>query len=197
MFLSHFLNKYLDSKGLIVPKIFEFEEIQKNENYFVKPTRGFGSRGAQLLKGKAIPYNPELLIQEVCLKPEVTVEVYADEQRVEAICRERIEVKAGVSTKAKFFKDKEILNIVNQLANTIRFPLASCVQFMKNEANQWCITDLNLRLGAGTALSTAVGFDLTRAFLEKLLFDGHVDEFLKVPDSEKYVVRVYREIVTL
>jgi len=191
------LNEFLISHGFNVPKSFQFNEIKPEENYFVKPIRGFGSRGAQLKKGKAIVNDSNFIIQEVCLKPEVTVEIYADEKQVKAICRERIEVKSGVSTKARFFKDDEIFNIIKKLTKFISFPIASCVQFMKNTEQKWCITDLNLRLGAGTALSTAIGFDLTRAFLNKLLFNKEVDKYLNIPDSEKYVVRVYKEIVTL
>ena len=65
---------------------------------------------------------------------------------------------------------------------------------MQNQQNNWCITDCNLRIGAGTALSTKIGFQLTRALLASLSGKKVENSFFNIDHSIKSVLRVYDEI---
>ena len=60
---------------------------------------------------------------------------------------------------------------------------------------KWMLTDFNLRLGAGTALSSAIGWDLVYAFLIDLIDVDDPFLYLNKPVTIKKVVRVYQEIV--
>ena len=66
---------------------------------------------------------------------------------------------------------------------------------MKTKDNHWAIIDCNLRIGAGTALSTKIGFQLVRALLTSLLNENVSEDLFKIDNSIKSVLRVYEEIV--
>ena len=194
------INSFCQESGIPVPKIYNYEDIVEDSYYFVKPILGYGSKGAQVMMGKRIleekSTNKNLYIfQEVCNKPEITVEVFTFEKRYSFVIRERIETKAGVSVKARFIPDDyEIRHYIDILQQKIDFPIASCIQFMKCN-NRWALTDFNLRMGAGTAMSSAIGWDLTSALLSALLGKYDPFKYLNEPSSEKIVARIYQEIV--
>lgn len=192
------MSKWLNSIGVKVPKVYSLNEIENNKEYILKPRKGFGSRGVIKCKGNEIKekYSTDSIIQEVCKPKEITVEVFKTEDTLKTICRERIEVKSGVCTKTRIFRDNELNNIVNKIVSNIEFPVASCIQFMLNEKGEWCVTDINLRLGAGTALSSKVGWQLASASLSYWIGnEKSYDDFFDKLEEEKYVVRVYEEIV--
>lgn len=195
------LSAFLESRGFRVPRTVTLEEVAARPGcrFFVKPEQGFGSHGAfaaesdEVLRRAAA--NPGLLIQEVCDRPEITVEVF-NRETVLSLCRERIEVKAGVCTKARLFFDAGLHKIAERLCHSLDLPPAFCFQVMTDSDGHWAITDLNPRLGAGTALSTAYGWSLASA---ALVCYGELPlnpaQFLRTVPGDKYVARVYREMV--
>jgi hypothetical protein len=79
-----------------------------------------------------------------------------------AYCRERIEVKSGVCTKAKLFSDAALSEIASKIGRTIQQTGAITFQVMKI-SDSWVVTDLNLRTGAGTSMTCSAGFDVVNA----------------------------------
>lgn len=188
--------EFLRSIGIMTPTIYNKSEIKMDIEYVVKPELGFGSKNFQILKGKDIIDMDikNLIIQEKYVSEEVTAEIYNAEY-LHVFIRERIETKSGVCTKMKPVKSQEIINIIKTLVKTIECPKAFCVQFMKNQKGEWGILDCNLRIGAGTALSSKIGFQLTRAFFNQLLGNKYNASLFHVNDKIKTVVRVYDEVV--
>jgi hypothetical protein len=199
---------WLAESGLPVPRVYTEDEISESGRYFVKPLRGFGSRGARVASGEelvrmrtqSVPGSglDDLVVQEICSGPEVTVEVFHHGGVTRTLCRERIEVKAGVCTKARVFFDDELDALVCRMVGAVSsWPVASCVQFMKNADGAWVVTDVNLRIGAGSALCSAAGWDLSRAALASWLgLDDDPARFLVFdPGRECHVVRSYQEHV--
>lgn len=193
------LDKTARELGIPVPKLLSQDLVEPNRFYFVKPRIGFGSRGTSKLLGAEIlqgHFDPSLLIQELCEGPEVTVEVFCDGTTVDTLCRERIEVKAGVCTKARVYRDEVLNRHIRVIAENFNLPAASCFQFMKNSEGSWCLFDANLRIGAGSALSAAVGWNLPLASLQLWLGKGcDANRYLSFEDGERYVVRVFDEVV--
>ena len=148
------MSKWMNEIGINAPKIYEIDDIEHDQEYIIKPKKGFGSRGISKCKGNEINSIDEenYIIQELCSPKEVTVEVFKSEKIFKTICRERIEVKSGVCTKTRIYNDKELNNAVKKIVDNIEFPNSACIQFMLSNDNKWCVTDINLRLGAGTAL---------------------------------------------
>ncbi len=137
------------------------------------------------------------VVQEICHAPEVTVEVFNARGEVRTLCRERLEVKEGVCTKARLWRDAELSRLAGQLCQALSLPVAFCFQVMKNAANQWVITDLNPRLGAGTSLSSVCGWNLVAAAL--VVWAGLPEDplaLLEEFEGERFAVRAHRDFRT-
>lgn len=189
---------YLRAKGLPIPQAFSVEDLPSEGMFFMKPRLGFGSRGSDIYDADQIrdKFDTSMIIQEVCNFPEITVEIFCEKDIVECLCRERLETKAGVCTKARIFHCEELVSIVKELAKVVSLPVASCVQFMMNEHGKWVMTDCNPRIGAGTALSSAIGWNLAAAALHSWLGASEkAPSFLRGVSEERFVGRVYKEVV--
>lgn len=190
------MNKFMTENNICTPKIFDINEIDLNTEYVIKPIKGFGSKNVRILKGDQIKdsITSEEIIQEKCDSKEVTAEVY-NGKFLKVFIRERIETKCGVCTKMVPVYDDNIYNEIYNLTQKIECPRAFCIQFMKNNKNQWSIVDCNLRIGAGTALSTKIGFQLVRALLTDLLGKEVDEKLFKIDTEVKSVLRVYDEVI--
>jgi carbamoylphosphate synthase large subunit len=196
------LSYYLQENKINVPNLYntlvEIEEAKADE-FLIKPISGFGSRGIKKIsKRESREYigNEDVLLQEICQGPEVTVEVFNSKGVIKSISRERIEVKNGVCTKTKLWFDLELHEIAVKLCNILKLPIAFCFQVMKNSVGEWVVIDVNPRLGAGTALASACGWSLASAALVewgKLEMDA--SKYLNSISGEKFVTRVYKEII--
>lgn len=195
------LSEFLSQHGLPVPETLSSGEVAQSPDrkVFIKPEHGFGSKQARQASAQealwATSQHPGLMIQSLCSPPEITVEVL-NCGSVKTLCRERLQTKAGVCTKARIYSDSAMQQLAERLCALLELPIAFCFQVMCGAHGQPVITDVNPRLGAGTALSTAYGWSLASAALvcwAGLPLDPL--QFLRVADKEKYVVRVYQERV--
>ncbi len=195
------MNEFLQSIGLPVPKNYSLSQCEDNQLYMVKPINGVGSIGAALRTTKDMKSLniSDFIIQERCSEPEVTMECFWFNGTISTICRERITTKAGVCTKARIFKDKKLENIAVKFAKSLKVPHIFNLQFMKNQKDEYVITDVNLRTAGGMSLSYAAGWDEVSA-LAKIMINksDNRDIFETLPSfvAEKYVVRAYTDIVT-
>lgn len=182
--------------GVPTPKLYTIDDICVENDYFIKPVVGFGSRGAKRVSGEEIiAYDcKEYIIQELCQPEEITVDISSVFGVTRSVCRERVETKAGVCTKARVFYDAQIASYIERISEHLKLPECCCAQFMKGNSGEWLLTDFNLRLGAGSALSAAVGFDIAFCAAASWLETEIV--LPVIPEEEHYVVRHYSEIVT-
>lgn len=198
-----FADKWLFRLGIRTPEAATLEQLQEEGRvWFTKPRNGFGSKGIGYLTSAEVLALPDsdrkgLLIQEVCSSPEVTVDSFWDSEKNNgfAYCRERIEIKSGVCTKSKLFHDAELSIIARSIAQALRQKGTICFQAMRSPRG-WVVTDLNLRSGAGTAMTCAAGFDvLSAAFACRSGLD--YSKYLKPIEfgDEIYVTRQYSEFV--
>jgi len=191
--------KHLDSKGILVPMIFTDVNLPRETFFYIKPVMGFGSRGSfKATYDKAFSYlgNDSYIVQELCKEPEITVEVYNENSVVKSLCRERLEVKAGVCTKARIWHDPELDELAVKICSVMELPLAFCFQVMKNISGQFVVTDLNPRLGAGTSMSSRYGWQLASALLSYLA--GKKEDrskYFHLQVESKFVTRVYQDIL--
>lgn len=191
------LHLFLNKLNINTPHILEKDELEDNVEYFVKDMVGFGSRGVKKEKGQFLKQISEKqIIQEIYTLPEITVDVVKNNNDIYTVCRERIETKLGVCTKAKVYYDPGIHDIIKRIDLETSLPVISCVQFMKNSFGDWGLIDFNLRSGGGTALSAAAGFQAVRAAINIWCGKDCIAELLPTLQEEKYVVRAYEEILT-
>ena len=170
------------------------------DGLLVKPRSGVGSVGVRTVKSEAefnsLREDANLIAQEICFGPEVTIDTFRARNHdvFRAVCRERIEVKAGVCTKARVFEDDELESIAHRLCMALDLWGVICFQVMRRLDGSWAITDVNPRPGAGTRMSAAAGVDPLLASLLDVW--GH-DPAVAVPRlaRERFVVRAYAEHV--
>ncbi|HEX3720174.1 MAG TPA: ATP-grasp domain-containing protein [Verrucomicrobiae bacterium] len=197
------MGRWLNKNGIPTPETSPLCSVSwRKSGWFVKPRRGRGSDGARLLFDRAtfdaVQHSSEdLIAQPVCKKPEVTIDVFISQngRMIRALCRERIEIKAGVCTKARVFRDDELESLARQLGIGLNLRGAFCFQVLRDPSGKkWTVTDVNPRPGAGTAISAAVGFDTGSAMLADLT-GGDFKGYIRLPRRDRFVVRTYQEHV--
>ncbi len=101
---------WLSEIGVPTPMKPDLTEASGGGEWFVKPVNGVGSRGARRISAEELhgydqATRETLIVQEVCKEPEVTVDSFHDDRTGASFvyCRERLETKAGVYTKARVF----------------------------------------------------------------------------------------------
>jgi carbamoylphosphate synthase large subunit len=195
--------RWLEAAGLPAPATFAGKDAAwMPPRMIVKPRHGRGSAGVAEVTSpealrEAVGGGDELVVQDACSEPELTIDAFRARRggRVRAVCRERLEVKAGVSTKARVFEDAELEELAGRVASCFELAGSFCIQVMRSANDgRWLITDVNPRCGAGTRLSAAVGVDFFAATVADL-WNEETDRFLPRLDRERYVVREYVEFV--
>lgn len=187
--------------GVPVPRRYDVADVDVLGRYFVKPIHGSGSVGAKEMSGAEILAleNPQgVIVEEVCRKPERTLECFFFDGRLSSVCRDRLATKAGVCTKARVYKSPRLEEIARRFVGAFKVPSIFNLQFMENSEGQPVVTDVNLRTAAGMGLSLAAGWDEISAFAKVLLGRSVEDIFATLPDCipEQFVVRTYVDKVT-
>lgn len=102
--------------------------------------------------------------QEFISGKEVTVDVLCSLEGdfISYLCRERLEVKAGVCQKARCFKSLRYEHIVKHLATMLRFKGPFNAQFIHTEDDRIYLIEINPRFSGGLNLSIAAGWDPIR-----------------------------------
>lgn len=170
------------------------------EGTIVKPRSGEGSKGLEVVEAPAAldaarRRGDGAVAQRRCRGPEVSVDAFRsrDGKAWAAVCRERLEVRAGVCTKARLHRDAPLEALVRGVAGALELTGALCVQAMRGP-DGWEVTDVNPRYGGASAMSAAVGVDTAGAALADLWGEDpwpYLEDFA----GEAYVVRSYEESV--
>lgn len=190
----------LSSHGVSVPKSAEAYAPFGAEEYFLKPKNGTGSRGAQRvarvdLEASISGCPEQWLVQEICKGPEVTVDAFFDpgDDFVHVVCRERIEVKAGVSNKCRLFWDEQLREFAKRIADVLKLEGSFCFQVMKR-GDDWVVIDINPRPGAATAMCVLTGNDFFAATFA-LKWGRDYRPFFRKITADEYVTRQYSEFL--
>jgi len=193
--------EWLRGEGLPAPPTWAPDAApRRGEGLVAKSRHGQGSIGfrplGSLAELEALSGDEDLVVQEACRHPEVTIDVFlaGDGGAFRAICRERIEVKAGVCTKARVFESEELSGLAERVARALGLR-GFCMQVMQDAEGRWTITDLNARPGAGGRLSTAAGVDVLGAVYADLVglpFDLEARTMRRL-EHDVYVIRQFDE----
>lgn len=191
-------NRFLLNNGFPVPHFYGIDEIKDEMEYFCKPTNGVGSAGVRKSLGSEIKKNSDsqLIIEEICIEPEITLECFNYNGKVYSVARERIAAKSGVCTKAHVYHSNSLQAIAQRFADSIELPYIFNLQFMINTEGQYVITDVNLRTAGGMSLSYAAGWDEVEALGKIILEEDDVVASVRKPVQEQFVMRAYTDIVT-
>lgn len=185
----------LISVGLPTPPTQRLEDAAwEPAGMIVKPRSGFGSRGVRIATSEAeldairAHAEPGLVAQPRLQGAEYTIDALHTRAGVtRAVARERIETKAGVSTKVRVFEDDELTVLAARLADAFDLTGPFCFQVIAG-----AITDVNPRPGGGTRMTVAAGVDLHSAAVADVW--GQTIELPRL-DRERFVVRHWEENV--
>jgi len=203
-----FLDKRKSNASMIInniptPLVYSSTSTGHRDFWFMKPSNGYGSKGIRLISKDDLATMEEselnlFLIQEICDLPEVTVDSFYDPKNdfLRIYCRERVETKSGVCTKARIFFDNDIFSIALKITQLISQEGLINFQVMKVN-DKWVVTDLNLRSGAGTNMTCAAGFNIIAAAFALTAGDDYQRHIPPLISGEViYVARQYTEFVT-
>ena len=189
---------WLSDLNILTPECYKIGSDIKNKlRLILKPRRGFGSQVLRISEVKDLcsRYNAEdYIIQQECDNIEITIDVCYDKSRnyFNYVCRERIETKSGVCTKARLFLDKHLESVALKIADKLNLH-SFCFQVMKFKG-EWAVTDINARLGAGTGMSMTVGMDFFSAMFA-ILWGENPSEYFRPLEKETYVTRQYNDFI--
>jgi carbamoyl-phosphate synthase large subunit len=157
-------------------------ELPAGVGLVVKPRRGHGGQNVFLCRTSEqarvlCELVPDPLVQERITGTEFTADCLVDRcGRASAILRRRDLVKAGLATVSTTFHDDEADHTVKQTLAAVGAQGLCCVQgFIDDSApDRVRITELNVRVAGGFAVSEAAGADLTGQTVNGL-FERPVD----------------------
>lgn len=156
------INHFTDELEIPVPKTFR----SKKEFVFPlikKPKKGVSSRGLSIYKeiDESLLFDEEYLYQSFVEGTEYTVDCYSSYLNQEFKCsiRERLETKAGISTKGKIVRNELIEDYCYRIHSVLNYKGASNIQFII-ENNVPYFIEINPRFAGGGVLSYMNGFNL-------------------------------------
>jgi carbamoylphosphate synthase large subunit len=192
---------WLVSNGFPTPKTcLPKEAAWRPDGWLMKPRTGHGSIGVVDVRSENVfrqvsADGSEMIVQERCQPPECTLDAFISrrDSYSRVLCRERLEVKAGVCSKARIFEDPSLASLATRVGRGLNLLGTFCVQVMRSpSSDEWLITDVNPRPGGGTRMCAAVGVD----FLAATLADAwglDVGPLLSKLVGERFVTRQYEE----
>lgn len=190
--------EWLSEMNILTPQSFKIDRAFVNDGrHVIKRRKGYGSKIIRFpeIKGDLTQYSPDdYIIQYECEKPEITIDVCFDPKHsfFRYVCRERIETKGGVCTKARLFFERSLEKIAYTLAEKLSLN-SFCFQVM-NYKKDWAVTDINARPGAGTGMSVAAGMDFFSAMFA-ILWDEDPAQYFRPLQKETFVTRQYSDFI--
>jgi carbamoylphosphate synthase large subunit len=191
---------WMQQQGIPSPVTALASQPFEADAYFLKPRKGVGSQGVKIIEPAQLTSMPpgergDWIVQGICQAPEVTVDVFYDPARefMRISCRERLETKVGVCTKARVFFNPELAEIAASLSKGLQLVGTYCFQVMRVDSG-WGVTDINARPGGGTAMSVAVGLDFHAAHFARA-WGMDARGILPQLSHERIVTRQYTEFV--
>jgi len=168
-----------------------------------KPVRGSGSRGIQLWENASqvkdfslmdnLHYSNDYIYQEYLPGTEYTIDVFCDLNGniLSVIPRERLQTKAGISSKGRIVKNVDIEKACVQLCKTFKVKGPVCIQMKEDVFGNILFVEMNPRFGGGTYFTTLAGVNFM-----KLMLDVVNSNKIEVPDAKEItVLRYYDEVV--
>ncbi|MFN3926857.1 MAG: ATP-grasp domain-containing protein [Pseudanabaenaceae cyanobacterium] len=193
--------KVLCSHGIDVPETYLLaDSIDCVKKFIVKPRHGNGSKFLEVIntdeeleniKRKVDFAVQDYVVQEWLSQPEITVDAFVlpDYSLVKVVCRERLEIKSGVTTKAYVFHDDFYTALALRVAKALNLFGAFCFQTRSTNNS---VIDVNPRIGGATAMSILLGQDFPSAHIAYFL--GYEPKiFFKDEYQPCFVTRSYRE----
>jgi len=173
-----------------------------------KPRRGSGSRGIELWRSKEdtkdfsstenLHYSNEYIYQEYLPGTEYTIDVLCGlyGEVLSVIPRERLQIKAGISSKGRIIKDSKIEERCIKLCKALKVKGPVCIQMKEDVRGEPKFVEINPRLGGGTYFTTLAGVNFMKIMIDILKEERFSTKNIKIPSPKEItVLRYYNEVV--
>ncbi|MEU9478642.1 ATP-grasp domain-containing protein [Streptomyces sp. NPDC048191] len=161
----HVLNEH----GIPTPRTWEPEDLDlvpAGTELVVKPRGGHGGQGVHMVTSLRharvlCELVPGAIVQERGRGTEFTADCLVDrEGKASVVLRRRDLVKAGCVAVSSTFEDQAVHDLVLDTLRAVRAQGLCCVQGFSTDDGRVSITELNVRLAGGYALTESAGADL-------------------------------------
>ena len=184
--------------GVMIPR-----SIEPSDGFvgkcIIRKKEGVGSTGIRIVdRWGNETVDKDEFVQEFVDGTEYTVDVLCDRQGIPmyVIPRKRLEVKAGVSTKAEIIEDKEIISTVERILNELVLPGFSNIQFIRSCDGKLFFIEINPRIGGFSSASLLAAPEMFPTFVRLIENnDSQCRELNKGVAWGMIVTRYYEEIV--
>ncbi|WP_316769033.1 ATP-grasp domain-containing protein [Streptomyces sasae] len=162
-------HQVLTEHGIPTPRTWDpadLDLVPADVELVVKPRGGHGAQGVHMVKSLRharvlCELVPAAIVQERVYGTEFTADCLVDRDgRASAILRQRDLVKAGCVAVSTTFEDQAVHDLVVDTLRTVRAAGLCCVQGFITDDGRVTITELNVRVAGGFALTEAAGADL-------------------------------------
>lgn len=168
----------------------------------VKPRFGSAGKGVFRARNEAetifyagLIQNP--IVQEYAAGQEITIDCLCDTESslVNAVTRERLEIRAGESSKGRTFKDESLLQQVAAICDTLRPIGPVTIQCFRRDGT-YLFSEINPRFGGGYPLAQAAGADYPYLILQMVLgrkvparLGEYIEDLVMLRFDEAFYVR--------
>ena len=172
--------KYMEENGFLIPRMIGADEVIKGSAgfpVFIKPLDGSSSINAfkaenadELATFREIIGEGKYIIQDFMEGEEYTVDAFLDfdSKIITVVPRIRLAVRSGEIAKGRIVKDREIIEDIKRLMNTLKPIGQITVQCMKTKRGIEYI-EINPRFGGGAPMSIMAGADSCKNLYRLLL----------------------------
>lgn len=139
----------------------KYYPIPDGSEVVVKPINGFSSLGITFMKNSP-KISENYVIQKRIYGQEYSVDCFCDENNnlIDFVPRKRIKVSSGEVIESVTVSKNKFEEIVRMITKKILFKGPICIQFIEDENENLWIMEINARMGGGSTLSIASGFDI-------------------------------------
>ncbi|MEV6833460.1 ATP-grasp domain-containing protein [Streptomyces sp. NPDC051133] len=162
-------HQVLTEHGIPTPRTWDpadLDLVPTEVDLVVKPRNGHGAQHVYMPTSRRharalCDLVPGAIVQERVLGTEFTADCLVDRDgRASAILRRRDLVKAGCVAVSTTFEDQAVHDLVVDTLRAVRAQGLSCVQGFITDNDRVTITEVNVRVAGGFALTEAAGADL-------------------------------------
>jgi carbamoyl-phosphate synthase large subunit len=199
-FLTH---QFCVKEKILTPKTFLGKDIGKTADFnyplIIKPLDGRGSRDViKIIDDNELNffkrYFKNYIIQQFIEGEEYTIDIVAspDGHILQAVPRQRISVKAGMSYKGKTVKDQKLIDYGKYIAKKFNVDGPANIQCILNKKGIYLI-EVNPKFAAGLPLTVASGLNIPLILIKFALGLNVSKKELEFKDGV-YMLRYWEEI---
>jgi carbamoyl-phosphate synthase large subunit len=195
--------KFCLENGILAPKVYSSEELEKGGMGFpliIKSRTGRGARHAYKIEDPKelaayLPVKEGYFVQEYIEGTEYTIDIISDNDGkiLAVVPRERIVVKAGQIVKGRTVKDRRLMTYCEEVCHKLKIKWAACLQCKVAKDGRIFFIEVNPRYGTGVSLSIGAGLNIPLLQVKLALGLTIRKEELDFADNF-YMIRYWEEI---